>query len=995
MKALCIAMLGIACLAWPATVAAEDGTDEPPLGHPEYTASRERPFGWRGDGSGLFPGADPPTRWDLETGQNVLWTAELPGWAHGSPVLAGDKVITVSQPQWIICHDKMTGKELWRRDVGYGVLGEEFADRRWPRNQFVKEEYGYTCPTPVTDGRHIWYSFGHGALVCLDLDGNIIWAATFPTETKQRSGISQSPCLAGDVVVMGAAAEYAFAGFDAATGKRLWRVPRGGGSRGKGNFQTIRMDGKPYALVSDGIIFDPETGRILQDRMLAPDGGRSYGPTPVFDPQTKTAFLINTNARELVATPVKLDGGSQERRWTARTPKLVQKSPLHHNGLVYVIKGSLNVHDAKTGEVVYTRPRFADGYPSPSLGGKYIYVLPSGKPGDAIVFESGREYRETARFKMHFAAKTGGNKGQLGASPVFDGNRIYHRDGERLYCFAPNEPGKTIRHGAVGEADGDQGAEKRPPHIVAQARDHPAKLVPLLKHEHLAVRLAARRQFASLILPGASSDGVRLYTPVDDATPIDSEESTKGLPVNLFTHDVAPKDWLVCGPFPGFVPRRDCLASIGGSASALPRVGTSVKFRGRTERFRELSPDSFWRHPHFTQDRRSIDLTHALVREYFSSGTLFCVIRNDRSRRVAFRFTLDPANRQPSQDGLDGKAWLGGVPIDGDIAVRLEPGLYPLVVQFAIGWTQPWGKIYALPRLVEVDESLLLTDERRQARQRQLKAIAPHVRRALRDEHWHSRYHALWILSRLGPEAGYFHDDVSRALSDDTNDVVMLACGVIAAIDQPEARDVRMLLGLLDGTFCDRPAAVALASLLREPREDLGEAASPVAERLFAADGNLQNQLAGLAVRAGVDVPFGRCVKEYRENPRTKWPFMTQMLEYGGFASEQAVPFAAGELRRGAKVYDSRHLRQLCRALVHYGSDAAPAVPDVIPLLRQEDHGLREAAIDLVGAIGPAASDAVPELERQASSTVKEERSLREAAAKALMRIRTAASRPQ
>ena len=34
-----------------------------PLGSPAYVPSPERPVGWRGDGTGRFPAADPPVRW--------------------------------------------------------------------------------------------------------------------------------------------------------------------------------------------------------------------------------------------------------------------------------------------------------------------------------------------------------------------------------------------------------------------------------------------------------------------------------------------------------------------------------------------------------------------------------------------------------------------------------------------------------------------------------------------------------------------------------------------------------------------------------------------------------------------------------------------------------------------------------------------------------------------------------------------------------------------
>jgi len=42
-----------------ATVTANDA----PLGSPDFRPSSEHPFGWRGDGSGRFPGANPPVHW--------------------------------------------------------------------------------------------------------------------------------------------------------------------------------------------------------------------------------------------------------------------------------------------------------------------------------------------------------------------------------------------------------------------------------------------------------------------------------------------------------------------------------------------------------------------------------------------------------------------------------------------------------------------------------------------------------------------------------------------------------------------------------------------------------------------------------------------------------------------------------------------------------------------------------------------------------------------
>jgi len=39
------------------------GNDKAPLGSPDFRPSPDRPIGWRGDGSGHFPGANPPVHW--------------------------------------------------------------------------------------------------------------------------------------------------------------------------------------------------------------------------------------------------------------------------------------------------------------------------------------------------------------------------------------------------------------------------------------------------------------------------------------------------------------------------------------------------------------------------------------------------------------------------------------------------------------------------------------------------------------------------------------------------------------------------------------------------------------------------------------------------------------------------------------------------------------------------------------------------------------------
>ena len=120
-------------LAVPAAFAA----DPLPYGHKDFVPTPERPVGWRGDGTGIFPGAKPPIQWngpgpkDAAPGRgkgakvevplvwpeskmkNVLWQVPMPHQSCASPIVVKGKVITLADPHTILAYDADTGKRLW------------------------------------------------------------------------------------------------------------------------------------------------------------------------------------------------------------------------------------------------------------------------------------------------------------------------------------------------------------------------------------------------------------------------------------------------------------------------------------------------------------------------------------------------------------------------------------------------------------------------------------------------------------------------------------------------------------------------------------------------------------------------------------------------------------------------------------------------------------------------------------------------------------------
>jgi len=80
-------------------------------------AAADAPVGWRMDGSGRYPHADPPTEWAAD--KNVVWKTPMPSWSNSTPVLAGGRLFVGAEPTWLLCVDAADGTILWQKDHSY------------------------------------------------------------------------------------------------------------------------------------------------------------------------------------------------------------------------------------------------------------------------------------------------------------------------------------------------------------------------------------------------------------------------------------------------------------------------------------------------------------------------------------------------------------------------------------------------------------------------------------------------------------------------------------------------------------------------------------------------------------------------------------------------------------------------------------------------------------------------------------------------------------
>ncbi|MFP4105095.1 MAG: hypothetical protein ACLFVU_03300 [Phycisphaerae bacterium] len=164
--------------------------------------------------------------------------------------------------------------------------------------------------------------------------------------------------------------------------------------------------------------------------------------------------------------------------------------------------------------------------------------------------------------------------------------------------------------------------------------------------------------------------------------PAKEYDPPKGVPVVPYTRSM-PKKWITVG---GFKPdeKEDWRADVCGLSKSYPKPGQKVKHGKRTDEFRPLK--SFY--------SGQIDITNNVNRIFFSTSYFFTVYRNDKPRWVRVETGYDQARVFLAKTELT----------DGDI-VKLEKGLYPMMVQAYITETTPWGKHLMKPQLVEMTEA--------------------------------------------------------------------------------------------------------------------------------------------------------------------------------------------------------------------------------------------------------------------------------------------------
>jgi hypothetical protein len=181
-----------------------------------------------------------------------------------------------------------------------------------------------------------------------------------------------------------------------------------------------------------------------------------------------------------------------------------------------------------------------------------------------------------------------------------------------------------------------------------------------------------------------------------------------GLPVWNLAPDEMPLEWLVAAPLTGADLQTDPFAGRGGR-SALPKPGDAVALGGTSAVFVASSTNQLFKNGGL----QTLDITAIHKKAWHSTGIYAVAVKNDSPRTLRLAKTAPGAPIPPHQSKT--RVFLGGVELAESDIVRLQPGVYGLLIQSVMGKCDDWGKIFLRPRFPACDSEAARAGERHAA----------------------------------------------------------------------------------------------------------------------------------------------------------------------------------------------------------------------------------------------------------------------------------------
>jgi outer membrane protein assembly factor BamB len=402
---------------------------------------------WRGpnfDGSSKAKGL--PDK--IGPDQNMVWKAVMPGPSAGTPAVWEDAVFvssldTASGKLLAIRIDRKTGREIWRKEVGFGP-------------GLNRQRNSMASPSPLTDGKHVWFHYATGDLACFDMDGKQAWTRNIVKDHGSFNFMwtySSTPLLYKGKLYLqvlhnvkpyreGQPGESYLLAVDPGTGKDLWKVvrPTDAVNESQESYGTpipfLSSERQEVVLVGGDAVtgHDAETGKELWRATGWNPGKEQYWriiTSPVTGGNMVFACAPKTGPVMAIAGG---GNGTVPFAWQSQGKEFTSDVcvPLYYNDKLYVLDGDrkeLTCVDPKTGKELWSgkldsRPVFRA---SPTGADGKIYCM---NEGGQVWVLSANEFKILGQADLG-AGTNSDNRASVAAA---DG-KVFVRTGNALYCF--------------------------------------------------------------------------------------------------------------------------------------------------------------------------------------------------------------------------------------------------------------------------------------------------------------------------------------------------------------------------------------------------------------------------------------------------------------------------------------------------------------------------------------------------------------------------------
>ncbi|MFK7769309.1 MAG: PQQ-binding-like beta-propeller repeat protein [Mariniblastus sp.] len=430
------------------------------------------------DGNGVSDVAKPPIKWGADS-DNLKWKVELPGKGSSSPIVWGDKIILMtavdsgkaadgkempkpaagggrpgggrpgggagggrpsrggrggargfgrgSKPTsvhefWVLCLNRNDGSVAWKKKVNECVP-----------NEGHHSTASFSSASPVTNGEHIYCSFGSYGLYCLDMEGNVVWDRDLgDMQTRNSFGEGASPEIFKDklAIIWDHEGQSFVEVMNAKTGKQIWRKDRPEPT-GWATPRIVEFGGKTQVIVNATEVksYDLEDGSIIWKC-----GGQTGNPipTPILSGDNIICMTGWRNSA-CYAIPLSSKGdisGSDKVAWSSREIGPYVPTGVLYKGTLYGTKTKLGVLtglNAETGKTVI-EPTRMDGINTlySSLVAANDHVFLTGRGGKTVVVKHGNDATIVSTNDVGEA---------VDATLALVDNQVFIRGEKHLFCF--------------------------------------------------------------------------------------------------------------------------------------------------------------------------------------------------------------------------------------------------------------------------------------------------------------------------------------------------------------------------------------------------------------------------------------------------------------------------------------------------------------------------------------------------------------------------------